>query len=349
MNEIYSLIFPVLSFLTFFLVYVYLTLALNLQQGYCGIPNLGLYMSVLVGALVTAVLPGRLAMLIYPVAPGMDFVDNNIGVLALLNPLLARNPLTSMAILSLTIFAAVGAGLVTGYLTSFFVTRLRGDYLAVLLLVLAESLRQIGQFYAPLAGGVFGISIPNLWGWLGDYYYIGVFATLLGTATLVFILVQKLSNSPFGRLLKSIRENELTAQSVGKNIVKAKAKVMAISSGILALAGAMDSLRLTSVVAATYNRIDFTFWPWLMVIVGGSANNWGVIGGAFIMIVARNLIMYSKPFLSFLPFNPVWIEPVFLGVLLLLVMLKRPEGLVPEKRTEGQKVQQNSSVELNTH
>ncbi|UCD96724.1 MAG: branched-chain amino acid ABC transporter permease [Candidatus Bathyarchaeota archaeon] len=332
MVNIADILIPISTFVTFFAVYLLVSLALNLQQGYTGIPNLGLFLSIIVGAVVTAVLPSRLAMVIYSVPPELNFIEDNAQVVALLNVHLASDPFTSIGLLLLTIVVAAGAGMVTGYLTSFFVRRLDETYLAVFLLALAEAARTIGTYYRPLAGGNFGISMPNFVGWFGaDYYYLGLFILISSVSVLIFFLTERLCHSPFGRLLRSIREDELTAKTVGKDTNRVKMIVMALSSGILAVAGVLNTTRQAAAVIPTYDRIDFTFWPWLMVIVGGSGNNLGTLVGTISLISLRRVLIYMKPSLSFLPFSPIWFEHILLGIILLLVMFRRPEGLIPEK------------------
>jgi branched-chain amino acid transport system permease protein len=335
MVSIADILIPISGFVTFFAVYLLVSLALNLQQGYTGIPNLGLFLSIIVGAVVTAILPSRLAMVIYSVPPELNFIEDNAQVVALLNVHLAGDPLTSTGLLLLTIIAAAGAGMLTGYLTSFFVRRLDETYLAVFLLALAEAARTIGTYYRPLAGGNFGISMPNFIGWFGAEpanYYLGLFVVISSVSVLIFFLTERLCHSPFGRLLRSIREDELTAKTVGKDTTRVKMIVMALSSGILAVAGVLNTTRQAAAVIPTYDRIDFTFWPWLMVIVGGSGNNLGALLGTISLISLRRVLIYMKPYLSpHLPFSPIWFEHILLGIILLFVMFRRPEGLIPEK------------------
>jgi branched-chain amino acid transport system permease protein len=271
-------------------------------------------------------------MLIYSVPPELDFIADNAQVVAMLNIHLESDPLLSTGLLLLTIAVAAGAGMLTGYATSFFVRRLDETYLAVFLLALAEAARTIGTYYRPLAGGNFGISMPNFMGWMGaEFYYLGLFILISGFSVLIFFLTERLCHSPFGRLLRSVREDELTAKTVGKDTNRIKMIVMALSSGILAVAGVLYTTRQAAAVIPTYDRIDFTFWPWLMVIIGGSGNNFGALAGTVSLISLRRVLIYMKPSLGFLPFSPIWFEHILLGVILLLVMFRRPEGLIPEK------------------
>lgn len=111
-----------------------------------------------------------------------------------------------------------------------------------------------------------GITIINPFWWLGGFSYYGMsFFTILAT---IFIipLYQRIRNSPLGRPLKSIRENELTAESVGKDVNGTKRITLGFSFMILGLTGVLHAFMMGAVVG--YTRVDFSFWLWLMMIIG---------------------------------------------------------------------------------
>jgi len=139
----------------------------------------------------------------------------------------------------------------------------------------------------------------------------------------------------YGRLLRAVRDNEVTAECVGKDVVKIRTKVIIIGSVIASLAGGLYSFHLQTVLAAAFRRTDWTFWPWLMVMVGGLSNNIGAAVGTLVVILTtrRIIIYYKHYFEAYIPFEVIWLEQIMLGLALILIMIFRPQGLIPEKPT----------------
>jgi len=323
--------------LIFFCIYTIITISLNFQQGYTGIFNLGLYFPIIIGALITAFLPGRVAMLIYGINSKLDFSANNALVVSILKLKLSSDPIISISLLFLTLIITVLVCYVIGFLIAYPALKLPVDYLALFMLCAGESLRVIGMQTDWLAGGVMGIIIINPFGWLKDfsYYGIGIFIILL---TIIIVLIhQKICNSPLGRLLKSIRENELVAECIGKNVNKIKRKVLSFSFAILGIGGVLHAFSMSAVVIGGYTRVDFSFWPWLMMIVGGTGNNLGVLLGTFSLVIMRRIMIIAKHFFLFLPFNIVWLEPILLALLLMFTLIFKPKGILSEKPLEIKK------------
>lgn len=315
----------------FFCVYAIVTLSLNFEQGYTGLFNLGLYFPILAGALVVSYLPGRLAMIIFNIDSKLDFSANNAVVLDRLKAHLANDPLTSVCILIVTLLAVVGVCSFLGYVSAHPALKLSEDYLALFMLSLAESLRVIGMQTDWLAGGVMGITIINPFWWLGPYAYYGTTVLVAGSTAFVWFIYQRLCTAPLGRALRSVRDNKLTAECVAKDVSALKKKVLAFSFAVLGLAGALHAFSIGAVVAEGYGRVDFSFWPWLMMIVGGTGNNLGVLVGTFSLVMMRRVMIVSKHYFTFLPFDVLWLEPILLAVMLGLTLIFRPSGIVPEK------------------
>jgi branched-chain amino acid transport system permease protein len=112
-------------------------------------------------------------------------------------------------------------------------------------------------------------------------------------------------------------------------------KVLFVGSAVSALAGALYAFYSSMVQYTVYNRTTYTFWPYLMLILGGAGNNEGAIIGCVIFVIARRLINYYKNvFAAFLPFDPDWLDYMMLGIILLIMLTRRPQGMFPEKSTE---------------
>jgi len=104
------------------------------------------------------------------------------------------------------------------------------------------------------------------------------------------------------------------------------------ASAVTALTGAMWAFYNSYVVDSLYTRADWTYWPWLMLILGGPGNNAGTFLGAALIIGLRRAIIVSKWTIEQFLFFPVaYAENIILGVLLIAVIIFRPRGLIPEK------------------
>jgi len=107
-----------------------------------------------------------------------------------------------------------------------------------------------------------------------------------------------------------------------------------VGFAIAAISGALNSLWTVSVSPKDFERVRHTFMPWVMVIIGGAGNNIGAMIGAIIFVTLRELIVFYKySFEAIVPFDVVWLEYLLMGIALIIVLMYRPEGLLPEKPT----------------
>jgi branched-chain amino acid transport system permease protein len=332
MTAIDTIILVATDFMAWYSVYLIASVALNLQYGYTGIPNFGLSLSVAAGAFVVGYLPGRLAMLFFMPGQHLDFITDNSQLLSIINARLQSDPLAIIVIFAASLALAILVAAILGYVATFPAIRLREDYLVMTLIAMAEAIRIIGDFYDPIAGGTLGVQVPDPFIFFGNFRGIGSAAFCFAFALVLFLLMDKLVSSPFGRLLRAVRDEETTAESVSKNTKSIKMEVMIIGSIIASIAGVLFAFYSSAVVADGFGRVDWTSWPFLMVLVGGKSNNKGAAVGTFCVVAARRSIALGKHSIQFLiPFNVVWFEPMLLGVTLILIMMFRPQGMVPEK------------------
>jgi branched-chain amino acid transport system permease protein len=343
-----------------FAVYLTVTLGLNMEYGFTGIPNFGKALAFAAGAFSVAYFPGRLLSTVYGLDRGIDayannqilascirdyasynpgvlrgvnYIADNVVVTTCLTKVLQNDPLLSISIVMVTVLFASSVGALLGFIASYPAIRLRQDYLAMTLLAMAEAANIIGYNYPEIAGGTLGVAIPDPYAWVGPGQRF-VLATLLLVimAVVTYVYLWRVSSSPFGRIMKAVRDGELAAESLGKDVVKVRQKVLVVSSAIAAAGGALWAFYAGGVIALTYDRVSWTFWPWVMVIMGGAANNFGVLLGTGIFVTSRKLIDYYKYSLgSFLPFNVVWLDRLGLGIVLLIMLIARPQGILAEK------------------
>ncbi len=173
--------------------------------------------------------------------------------------------------------------------------------------------------------------------------YSGLFLTVV---IILLILTQKALYSPWGRMMRAIRDNEEAANAMGKNVVKQHLLIFILGSAIVGIAGAMLVTQDGLFTPGSYRPMRYTFLIWVMVIVGGSGNNFGAILGGFavwflwieaapIALFLINFFTAGMPETHSLKLHLIESVPYFrflmMGLGLLLIMRYRPKGILPEK------------------
>ena len=316
-------------------LYLIVSLTLNLEAGFTGIPNFGKVLFVAAGAATVGFVSGRLAALALGVNTFGNYNGNIQVIIPPLDKLLAINPVLSLEILFAGFAIAAIIGAVLGLLTSYPAIRLREDYLGMLLLAAAQLFQIFLGGYEPLIGGSIGISVPDFFGWAGngielrDVVVLGFVAVF---AAAVYIYVERVARSPLGRTLRAVRDNEVASRALGKRDAIMRRNVIMVASAISAMAGALLAFYVGSVTPETWTRITWTFWIWVMLIVGGAGNNAGVALGAFaftFLFKVTDQVKFS--FQGYIPFDVNWLEYLMFAALLILIIAYRPGGILPEK------------------
>lgn len=162
----------------------------------------------------------------------------------------------------------------------------------------------------------------------------------------LLVLCERALRSPWGRMMRAIRENETAAEAMGKDVKRRHLHVFVLGSAVCGIAGAMLTTLDGQFTPATYQPLRFTFLVWVMVIVGGSGNNWGaVLGGIIIWFfwievepLGRLLLDAATSWMS--PDSPLRLHLLesaahmrylTMGLILLLVLRFNPRGLIPER------------------
>ena len=324
----------------YFGLFVIVAMALNFQYGNAGIPNMGCAVQVIVGGFTVSAFTVRLIFMMVETAgvPLMgwqsdyDFTYNNPVNVAMANTYIKDHMMLGVSMLLFSLAVSLVMGALIGWLISLPAIRLRATYLMIVLITMADAAQIFGRNIPAIAGGTLGIFIPNVFNWYpGDRTILTAVITLF-LGLISFFVFRTMLNSPYGRLMRAIRENEITVGSVGKNVVGIRRNILMFASGITSLTGTMVAFYFSFVVEANYQRAFWTYWPWLMLILGGPGNNAGTFLGCALIVAMRRVIIVNKWVLQQFLFFPVaYFESVLLGVLLILVIMFRPNGIIPEK------------------
>jgi branched-chain amino acid transport system permease protein len=265
-----------------------------------------------------------------------DFITFNARIMNQVDGLLPTVPWLAVEILLLGLVIGAAIGALFGYLASYPAIRLREDYLGMLLLGCAQFYQVVLRTYTPLTGGAQNIEVPDPYFYfisLGPGYRDLAAAVVVSIfAVIVFIYAERVARSPLGRTLKAVRESEDAARSLGKNDVAIRRNVLIVASAIAGIAGALFTFYVASVEYDTWTRFAWTFWPFLIVIIGGVGNNYGVaLGALFFAFVYKGLAQIQPYLQPYIFFDANWLQDLLFASLLIVILMLRPEGILREK------------------
>lgn len=337
-------LYLILSILAEFAVFFIVTLSLNIEVGHTGIAQFGRVLAVEAGAFTVGGLTSRLLAWILGLPAGAEYADplRNYFFVDEINNVLSENVALGVGffILSLVLAAAVGALL--GWLTSRPAIRLKEAYLGISLLAYGEVLMWIAYNYQPIVGGTIAVGVPDPFrvvqvtgGSLGGFYRnVTITFIMLAIALLMYFIAEKFARSPFGRTLKMHRDCEVAASAYGLDLVKTRTMSLIVGSTFAAIAGALYVFYSGACNAGAFTRLTWTFWPWAYMMLGGVGSNLGIVVGVIIFLTVRVLIVQYRFDLAtalHLPFDPIWLEYTIAGLAIILIVLFKPSGLIPEK------------------
>ena len=210
-----------------------------------------------------------------------------------------------------------------GVLMSLTVRNMSGTYWGILSLSVAELIRLVFLNERWLADGANGLSVLVTI----PYFHL----TVLVCTALVFLLLQVIRRSPFGRVIRMIREGDRLPQALGKNVLLFKLETMAIGGAIGGLAGSLYAL-LNSYISPDDGLPIETFIIWAMVVLGGRGNVAGVVAGT---VLVQALFVGSRFLTNVSGIGPDTLSAlrlVLIGLLIMLVMMYRPQGMFPERK-----------------
>ncbi len=317
-------------------LYAILTLGLNVQWGLTGLFNIGVAAFFAVGAFTSALITKPM-----PTGLAAEYIKQLFG----------WNLPFPFGVLGAIVVCGVIA-LLIGLLT----LRLREDYLAIATIGISESLRLVFQNERWLANGpqpLAGIPkplfclvedppCPWLPGLLKELlapldsrdYDVILLVFLVLSLMVLFWLLQRVTQSPWGRVLRAIREDEAATSAFGKNVFAFKVQAFVLGACVMGIGGALFTASVSTIDFGLFHPMSYTFMVWVMLMAGGSGNHKGAVFGTF----AIWAIWMGTTFLSdkLVPFEfktqVFYVRYLLVGVLLLAILLFRPQGILPEEK-----------------
>lgn len=290
------------------LIYAVLVESLNLIMGYAGIISMGHAVFSAVGAYTAA----------------------------LLSIYLGFNFLVGMA-------AGFILAALTGAILAIPSLRVRDEYLIVFTVgfqMVAFQFMLTARNITQGSGGITNIPPPELFG-IKFLTPLSFLPLIFAISLLCFIFAWRVIHSPFGRVLKSIREDEVAARALGKNSLQFKVVAFAVGGGIAAIGGGMMAYYLSFINPSLFT-IEISVFIIVMVVLGGSANFWGPLVGALVLIGLPEA-------LRFVPGTGGMIDAIreiLYGGILMLLMVFRPQGVLPEYSGRIEKIRIRDEFEL---
>jgi len=297
-------------------IYAVFALGLNIQWGYTGLFNIGIAGFFCIGAYTSAMITTPMPTGVYA-----QYVHQIFGL---------NLPF---------VFGLLGAALVCGIVAMLIgipTLRLGEDYLAIATLGIAETFRLIFNNETWLANGPRGLmGLPQPLHHLAEprhYNYIYLIIIVL-TVVIIYLLIERAIRSPWGRVLRAIREDEVSASMSGKDIFNFKMQSLIFGAMVMGIGGALYAHYTKAISPSVFTPLYGTFIIWVMLMAGGSGNNKGAILGAYVIWT----IWIGTTFLTdFLPYTlkarAPYIRFLIIGVLLEFILLYRPQGLLGEEK-----------------
>lgn len=304
-----------LSIATQGVIFAIFALGLNVRWGWSGDLDIAYYAIVAIGAYVDAVIT----------LPPASVRPPDTYILGLQLPFVVG-----------AIAAMIVAGVFSLLVGAIALRRLREDYFAIVTLATALILQSvIGQESWLFGGfnGVYGLSEPfnDLLNLSPDAYPFFYFGFCLAILITVYLILERLYRSPFGRALRTVREDETAASGFGRNVFVLKLKAYVIGGVIAGLGGVLFIHFLSAWNTSAWQPFE-TIFLYAAIFVGGTANNRGVILGVFLVAIVINEVTRFLPVIPGHPDIGPALREVMIGILILVVLRWRPQGFLPEPR-----------------
>jgi branched-chain amino acid transport system permease protein len=288
-------------------IYAVLCLGLNLQWGFAGLFNAGIAGFFAIGAYAAAILTT-------PENP------NYLGGFGL--PVFVAWPIAML--LSGAVAWAIGR----------ICLRLKGDYLAMATIGIAEVLRLVIKNEEWLTAGTRGIpniarpfeGLPSTWN------HLAFMALIFVLVAIIYWAAERAWVSPWGRALRAIRDSDVAAAAIGKDVTQFRVEAFVLGAMVMALGGALSAHYFKFLGLGATEPMMVTFLVWVMLIVGGSGNNRGaILGAALIWVIWSATELLTNRLPGEWITRTSYIRVLLIGILLQVVLQRFAKGLVPER------------------
>ncbi|MFZ1771613.1 MAG: branched-chain amino acid ABC transporter permease [Caldilinea sp.] len=325
-----------ISLLTSFGVAAMIALSLNLEYGLGGIPNFGKALFVSIGAYTAGITYTRLLPLLagqaapYPCGAGMS------QALQVRTEIMRTLPAVGLTNFLMTLVIAALIGGIVGYLASYPALRLKDEwFLGLVLLASSEVVRIVVRGAEPVIcahNGLSGLSQPFVFLPTAQFKAAAFAGLTLLAAAFCYWFAQRLTRSPYGRMLKAMRENSDVAAGLGKPMARTRASVMVIGSAMAAVAGVFFVTNIGFASANDY-VVGLTLDIWVMIVLGGLGNMRGALLGAAIITLLDRATAIAAIQANMLgsQFDFNYARYILFALILLVMLRYRRQGLLPER------------------
>jgi branched-chain amino acid transport system permease protein len=310
------IVFYIATLAVYFCIYNILTWGLNIQFGYTGILDFTYIIFMAAGAYITGVVM---------LGPSDPTVTGERYILGL-----------GLAFPLALVVGAAGAGVLGLLVGLIALRRLRSDFLGIVTISVGTIAYDLVGGIKPLFNGQDGIfSVPQ---WsptqLGldptafPLFFLVVAAVVMAG---LWVVANRIYNSPLGRTMRAIREDVDVAESFGKDTYKVRMMAMVVGCVYAGVAGGLLVAYISAFNPSSWTLSE-TFAIWAAMLIGGRANNWGAVVGALLVPI---VFTEATRFLPSIPGHPVLIldvRNILIGVLLIAVLRLMPRGILPERR-----------------
>jgi branched-chain amino acid transport system permease protein len=306
-------------------------LSLGFMYRRAGVPFLGCSMPVMMGGLTVSAVAMRLAFVaaaaagvaLLPYASDSDWAYNNEQNVGLVNEFLESRPLLCLGFIAFILAASIALGAASGWLISRPAIGLSPVYIMMVTLTLPNFASILGRVVIPLSGGTLGVYVPNFLAFYHGEKSFAVLALVLLTLLGVFLTLRAVEGSPLGMLIDAVRDDDVAAASLGKDVARVRETAVMIGSGLMALSGALLSFYFLFVVECNFSNHQWSLWPLLIIIIGGGGGAGTLIGVAAVEALRRAIILYKESIGEIIFFPIVYLEVTLLSLLMIVFLFLR--------------------------